>query len=144
MSIFGGFVSTGVNVLAFLVIASILHAEGPTVTAVPGPPTLQLSGFDLAPLGFATEEFFISGTASSYKLSGLPTPDGRWNAMPARSAPYATRIVVVRPTDPRKFNGTVVVEWLNVSAGGDGAADWIAVHREVLRALGTCEGAEEP
>jgi hypothetical protein len=110
-----------------------VHAEGPTVAAVPGLPMLQLSGFDLAPLGFTTEEFFIAGTASSYKLSGLPTPDGRWNAMPAESAPYATRIVVVRPTDPRKFNGTAVVEWLNVSGGGDGAADWIAVHREVLR-----------
>ena len=133
MSFLGGFVSTGVIGLAFLVIASILYAEGPTVTAVPGPPALQLSSFDLAPLGFTTEEFFISGTASSYKLSGLPTPDGRWNAMPAESAPYTTRIVVVRPTDSRKFNGTVVVEWLNVSGGGDGAADWIAVHREVLR-----------
>lgn len=110
-----------------------VHAESPTVAAVPGQPTLQLSGFDLTLLGFTTEEFFISGTASSYKLSGLPTPDGCWNAMPAESAPYATRIVVVRPTDHRKFNGTVVVEWLNVSGGGDGAADWIAVHREVLR-----------
>jgi Alpha/beta hydrolase domain len=110
-----------------------VHAESPTVAAVPGLPTLQLSGFDLALLGFTTEEYFVSGTASSYKLSGLPTLDGRWNAMPAESAPYATRIVVVRPTDPRKFNGTVVVEWLNVSGGADGAADWIAVHREVLR-----------
>ncbi len=107
--------------------------ESPTVAAVPGLPMLQLSGFDLAPLGFTTEEFFISGTASSYKLSGVPTPDGRWNAVPAESAPYATRIVVVRPTAPQKFNGTVVVEWLNVSGGADGAADWIAVHREVLR-----------
>jgi len=110
-----------------------VHADGPTAAAMPGPPALQLSGFDLSPLGFATEEFFISGTASSYKLSGPPTSDGRWNAMPAESAAYATRIVVVRPTAPSKFNGTVVVEWLNVSGGGDGAADWIAVHREVLR-----------
>jgi Alpha/beta hydrolase domain len=109
-----------------------LHAEVPTVAAMPGLPALQLSGFDLAPLGFATEEFLVSGTASSYKLSGPPTPDGR-NAISAESTHYATRIVVVRPTDLHKFNGTVVVEWLNVSGGGDGAADWIAVHREVLR-----------
>jgi Alpha/beta hydrolase domain len=123
MSFPGGTAHTGIGV----------HPGSPTVAAVPGLPTLQLSGFDLVPLGFTTEEFFISGTASSYKLSGVPTPDGRWNAMPAESAPYATRIVVVRPTAPGKFNGTVVVEWLNVSGGGDGAADWIAVHREVLR-----------
>jgi hypothetical protein len=105
----------------------------PSVTKVPGQPALALSGFDLAPFGFIIEEFFVSGTASSYKLSGPPTADGCWNATPAESLPYATRIVVVRPVDPGKFNGTAVVEWLNVSGGGDGAADWIAVHREVLR-----------
>ncbi|MGH9718477.1 MAG: alpha/beta hydrolase domain-containing protein [Candidatus Acidiferrales bacterium] len=114
-------------------MASIPYAENPGVTAVPGPPLLQLSGFDLAPLGFTTEEFFISGAASSYKLSGPATADGRWNAESAESAPFATRIVVVRPTDAAKFNGAVVVEWLNVSGGGDGAADWIEVHREILR-----------
>jgi hypothetical protein len=110
-----------------------VHGESATVTPIPGRPMLQLSGFDLAALGFTTEEFFISGTASSYKLCGPPTPDGRWNAVPAESAPYATRIVVARPADPRKFNGTAVVEWLNVTGGGDSAADWVSMHREVLR-----------
>ena len=70
-----------------------------------GAPALLLSSFDLAPLGYATNEFFILGTASSYKLAGAPTPDWRWDATPAATAPYATRIVVVRPTDPKKFNG---------------------------------------
>ena len=31
--------------------------------------------------------------------------------------PYKTRLVVVRPTDPAAFNGTVIVLWNNVSAG---------------------------
>src|SRR6266853_1207629 len=110
-----------------------LFAESPTAVAVAGPPALQLSNFDLAPLGYKIEEFFVSGTASSYKLSSAPTSDGRWNAVPAENVPYATRIVTVRPSDPKKFNGTVVVEWLNVSGGGDGAADWIGLHREILR-----------
>ena len=30
-----------------------------------------------------------------------------------------------RPADAARFNGTVVVEWLNVSGGLDGAPDWI-------------------
>ncbi|OHV32567.1 hypothetical protein CC117_24895 [Parafrankia colletiae] len=34
-----------------------------------------------------------------------------------------------RPTDPRRFNGVVVVEWLNVSAGYDIEAAWLP-HRE--------------
>ena len=33
------------------------------------------------------------------------------------SAPYKTRLVVVRPVDPAGFNGTVIVLWNNVSAG---------------------------
>lgn len=109
------------------------HAEVPTVVSVAGPPALLLSNFDLAPLGYAIHEFFISGKASSYKLSGEPNPDGRWRAELAETMPYATRVVVVRPTDPGKFNGTVVVEWLNVSAGADGAPDWNAAHREIIR-----------
>jgi len=103
------------------------------VIAVPGLPTLMLSGFDLAPLGYTTDEFFVSGTASSYKLSGAPTPDGRWNTVPGETAQYCSRVVAVRPTDPHNFNGTVVVEWLNVSAGTDGAPDWNALHRQLMR-----------
>lgn len=93
--------------------------------AVEGPPALQLSNFDLAPLGYRTGKFFVSGTASSYKLSSAPSADGRWNAVPAETLPYTTRIVTVRSSDPKHFNGTVVVEWWNVSGGADGAADWI-------------------
>ena len=133
MSLVRGSACVGLSTLTFLLAATIAHAEGPTVVAVPGPPVLLLSNFDLSPLGYATEEFFVSGTAASYKLAGPPTSDGNWNAQPAGNAPYATRIVVVRPSDRKKFNGTVVVEWLNVSAGTDASPDWNATHREIMR-----------
>jgi hypothetical protein len=123
----------GLGMVGMLLGASGARAEGPKVTAVPGKPVLLLSGFDLAPLGYSTEEFFISGTASSYTLVGAPAADGHWQASAAQSAPYVTRIVVARPTDPHKFNGTVVVEWLNVSAGTDATPDWNAAHREIMR-----------
>lgn len=32
---------------------------------------------------------------------------------------YVTRVLVRRPTDPARFNGTVVVEWLNVTLDQD-------------------------
>jgi alpha/beta hydrolase family protein len=128
-----GSACVALGTLTIFLAASIAHAEGPRVAAVPGPPALLLSGFDLAPLGYATDEFFISGTAVSYKLAGAPTSDGHWDAVPAEIASYATRIVVVRPTDPKKFNGSVVVEWLNVSAGTDASPDWNAAHREIMR-----------
>ena len=35
------------------------------------------------------------------------------------TAPYTTRVVVYRPIDASKFDGTVVVEWLNVTGGID-------------------------
>lgn len=126
-------VPTGLLTLVFFLTVSGLRAESPTVVEVPGQPTLLLSSFDLAPLGYQISEFFVSGTASSYKFSGTPSSDGRWNAVTADTAPYATRVVVVRPTDPKKFNGTVVVEWLNVSGGADGSPDWNAAHRELIR-----------
>jgi len=37
------------------------------------------------------------------------------------------------PDRPRKFNGTVVVEWLNVSGGLDDAPDWVLTHNELIR-----------
>ena len=109
------------------------HAAGATAVAVPGNPSLLLGSFDLGTLGYQTEEFFISGTATSYSLPGPPTSDGMWNAQPAATAPYTTRIVVLRPSDPAKFNGTVLVEWLNVTAGQDTPADWMVAHREMIR-----------
>jgi hypothetical protein len=42
-------------------------------------------------------------------------------------------MIVHRPTDPKKFNGTVFVEWLNVSIGGDVGVDWGFGHNELIR-----------
>ncbi|THD64496.1 MAG: hypothetical protein E8A49_02345 [Phenylobacterium sp.] len=100
----------------------------------PGSPFLGLGAFDLKALGYVVEEYIVSGTATSYKLTGEPTADGAWTARPADTAPYATRIVVVRPADPKRFSGTVAVEWLNVTGGLDAGPDWTYSHREMLRA----------
>jgi len=117
-----------------LFVMTATAGEQVTVTGpIGGTPLLDLGKFDLAALGYVTEEFFLSGTATSYKRAGQLTEDGNWQVEHAATAPFTTRIVVVRPTDPGKFNGTAVVEWLNVSAGTDLAADWSAVHREIVR-----------
>ena len=50
---------------------------------------------------------------------------------PGPTAPFRTRFVVRRPSDPARFSGTVVVEWHNVSAGIDAAPDWGFFHRHV-------------
>jgi hypothetical protein len=89
------------------------------ITPVPGKPNLLLSTYDLATLGYRAEEFFVSGTASSYATNDR--------------ADYTTRIVVLTPTDDAAFNGTVIVEWLNVSGGIDAPAVWFMAHREIAR-----------
>ena len=77
--------------------------------------------YDLAALGYTNDEFFLEGTARSY-------------AGPAQEAPFRTRAVVRRPVDAARWNGSVVVEWFNVSGGLDAAPDWSFLHRHILRA----------
>ena len=42
-------------------------------------------------------------------------------------------MVVYRPINPQRFDGTVVVEWLNVSGGVDAAAAWLTDHVQMIR-----------
>src|SRR3546814_4439729 len=92
--------------------------EGGTAQTVTGPiagnPTLSQGAFSKAPAGYLIQEFFLSGSAAAYGLSGE-------TLSVTGHAPFKTRLVVVRPADDKTFNGTVIVEWLNVSAGTDGA-----------------------
>jgi Alpha/beta hydrolase domain len=103
-------------------------------TLTPGKPALLLGAFDIADVGYAAEEFVISGTASSYSSVSELGADGRWAVTPADTADFTTRIVALTPTDRSRFNGTVLVEWLNVSGGIDAPAVWMMAHREMLRA----------
>jgi Alpha/beta hydrolase domain len=72
---------------------------------------------DLAAQGYVEEEYFVEGVAPRYRLLGEPTRDGRWAAERGGSDPFKTRVVVRRPLDAARFNGTLIVEWNNVSAG---------------------------
>ena len=47
--------------------------------------------------------------------------------------PYLTRMIVRRPADPKRFNGTVLVEWLNVTNGFDADNLWFFDWEHVLR-----------
>ena len=91
------------------------------------------SSIDLAAFGYTEREFFISGTAQAFINSGTLGNNGVWNVAPGATAPYTTRILVRTPS-PESFNGTVVVEWLNVTGGIDAEPDWDYAHVELLRA----------
>lgn len=100
----------------------------------PGKPALSLGAFELEDQGYLAEEHFLSGDGAAYVLQGTAGQDGRWNARPAGARPFVTRIVVVRPRDASRFSGKAVIEWLNVSAGGDSPPGWVTMHREIIRA----------
>jgi hypothetical protein len=92
-----------------------------------------MAGFDLGHFGYTLEEFFIEGTAACYEPAGPAGADGYWEVTASGQAPFVTRLVVCRPSDPAAFTGTVVLEWLNVSAGFDAPAHWMLTHRHVMR-----------
>jgi hypothetical protein len=103
-----------------------------------GQPADSLVGresFDLASVGYTQEEYFLTGTAQAYApvAGSTLTSDGRWTVEPSSEASYTTRIVVNRPERRRDFNGTVLVEWLNVSGGADASPDWMHTHVELIR-----------
>ncbi len=106
--------------------------EGP-VSGGLGAPFVAATSFDLAQVGYEQAEYFIAGTASAFASATPLTKDGLWTASPGDTAPYKTRILVYRPILPARFNGTVFVEWLNVSGGVDAAPDWTGAHTELIR-----------
>jgi len=98
--------------------------DGP-ITGGAGKVVLAQGSPDLASLGYTEEEFFVSGAASSYTSAEPLTSDGQWTIEQDETADFTTRIVVRRPADAAAFNGTVFVEWLNVSGGLDANPLWV-------------------
>jgi hypothetical protein len=89
---------------------------------------------DLRAEGYVQREYTASGTATTYDVPGGYTANGRWKFTPTTTAPYATRVLVRAPAQPKSFSGNVVVEWLNVSGGVDADPEWTQVDEELTRA----------
>jgi hypothetical protein len=125
-------------------IASADRPDGPVATIagpLDGGGGLALASAATGPtlddVGYVEDEYTASGTATSYKpeegdFADLPT-DGTFTLVRDAEADYATRLVVRRPAEAADFNGTVVVEWFNVSGGLDAAPDYTYLSDELLR-----------
>jgi hypothetical protein len=85
----------------------------------------------LSEYGYVEQEYFASGTATAFTATSEPS-DGKWSIEPKSSASYRTRVIVRRPRDAAHFNGTVVVEWMNESAG-ESAPDWDYLNPMLMR-----------
>jgi hypothetical protein len=123
-----------------LIVGTIIlpaRAQVPTPTVTGPIPSLDPPGlpshnypqmasapmYDLSRLGYIEEEFFFSGTARSYSTPTLA--DG---VVLSSGHPYKTRLIVRRPSDPGKFNGIVIVEWVNVTSGYN-----LDLHKDLTR-----------
>jgi len=102
-------------------------------TSRPGDPSHGYPFFatdqNLRAYGYVEEEYFVGGTANRYT-----TPDGATGTVIDGNHEYRTRIVVRRPVSPRKFNGTAVVEWYNVTNTFDYEVVWSRSFRHLLEA----------
>lgn len=119
-------------------LATVLSAANPTVTgpvaatAKPGDASHDYPFYaaleNLSAAGYVEAEYLLSGTANSYE-----TPDGATGKATGEGHRYQTKLTVRRPADPKKFNGTVIVEWNNVTAGHDLDIDWYQIHDYLMR-----------
>jgi len=106
--------------------------EGP-VSGGAGAVVFGTSAFDGASFEYSEEEFFISGTATSYTSATALSEDGSWTVEAKDTADYKTRILVRRPVASETFGGTVYVEWLNVTAGLDTGPTWSLSWIDLMR-----------
>lgn len=83
--------------------------------------TGQPFGTSLFPLlpNYIEEEFLIQGVATAHESGD--------------SAPYTTRILVRRPRAAEDFNGTVLVDWNNVTLQFDFDSAWFAMGDTLMR-----------
>ena len=109
----------------------VLTITGPITTGDGIPQTA--TPIDLAARGYVEEEFFVAGEAVAYEPVGDLGVDGVWDVAVAATEPFTTRILVRRPADPAAYNGTAVVEWLNVSSDVDIDIDFVFASEEILR-----------
>jgi alpha/beta hydrolase family protein len=88
--------------------------------------------------GWVEQEFFMEGTANRYSTA-CPVP--RCPVESSREAatvlstghPYKVRLLVRRPTDAARFNGRVVVEWLNVTNNWELDVQWYRAAEYFIR-----------
>jgi hypothetical protein len=67
--------------------------------------------------GYVEQEFFFQGVA---------------RAADGTTAPYKSRILVRRPSDPQHFNGSVILDWTNVTVPDDTDVGWLPMHTTLM------------
>jgi len=130
----------GLVAAATAALAAQAAVPNPTVTgpiparAAPGAPSHDYPWMttlhNLDAVGYVEEEFFFEGTARRFNT----TPAGQEGTLRDSGHKYKTRLLVRRPKNLARFNGTVLAEWQNVTAGYDLDAMWGGSFEHIVRA----------
>ena len=96
---------------------------------MPGTTAFAATPDDLSAYGYVEEEYYVTGTANRYRIVD-PLRDAQ---LVDGGHPYKTRMIIRRPADPAKFNGTLAAEWYNVTTGQDIDFDWATSHEYLMR-----------
>lgn len=110
--------------------AHLLDAQ--LLVAPPGTPATSRA-VQLSAHGYVEQEVFLQGLAQHYRPQPGWGKAGEWGVQPHGEAhPYVTRLLVRRPADPARFNGVIVVEWLNTTPGFDLDGGWVLTREELM------------
>jgi hypothetical protein len=120
--------------------APVVEGPIPATVEPPGMPRdypFLATPIDLASRGYVEEEYFISKAPSSAGAGDgactYTTPSGATGSVSNCNGAYKTRLMVRRPSDPARFNGTVLLEWQNVTAQYDVDHYWLESNEHILR-----------
>jgi hypothetical protein len=121
-----GLVSTALFV-GFTAAAGAAPTDAVVVTT---PPSGQGAAFvpGTRPLDptYVEAEYLVAGNADLFTYANDPPLGPTDITVSQADVPYQTRMIVRRPASPDAFNGTVVIEWWNSTAGFDTAPAWDA------------------
>lgn len=114
-------------------VVETLRLIGPIPSVSAGDPSRNYPFFsttaDLGRYDYQELEYFFEGVADQYD-----TPAQATGKVLSRGHRFKTRLLVRKPRNASRFNGTVIVEWNNVTAGRDLDIDWFQSHDYFMRA----------
>jgi hypothetical protein len=120
--------------------APVVEGPIPATVTPPGLPRdypFLATPIDLASRGYVEEEYFLSKAPSSVGAGDgactYTTPALATGTVSNCNGAYKTRIVVRRPASPEAFNGTVLLEWQNVTAQYDVDHYWLESNEHIMR-----------
>lgn len=106
----------------------IWNFEKINVTSHSKPFASAVGKLDFEQSGYVEEEYFFDGTANVYEEEG-----DRAKKVIHENMHYKNRILVRKPENMNKFQGNIVIEILNATAGFDLDRMWVVGAKELMR-----------